>query len=257
MLAWKANERGIQVKNRSMHTAGNIFNISGHRDGGATECPGQQLYNYLPTLRSRTFAYMNPPNIQVDSESFAIEQTNVTFELGIDNFENDVIAYIEYGTEEDNLDLQSDDFEIDAMDGVSMVSMSLSELEPATLYHYRVVAVNSDTFAVTEKSSFETAAPTSLENDPELANQFILEQNYPNPFNPSTRITFEIPEASAVRVLVYNSQGQLMAVPADRNFSAGRHHVSFDASGVASGVLVYALEIDGVIVNSRKMLLLR
>ena len=257
MLAWKANERGIDVKNRSMHTAGNIFNISGHRDGGATECPGQQLYNYLPTLRARTFAFLNPPNLQIDSESFAIDQTSVAFELGIDNFENDVIAYIEYGTEEDNLDIESDDFEIDAQEGVSLITMNLTELAPATLYHYRVVAVNSDTFAVTEKSSFETASPTSLENDPETATEFILEQNYPNPFNPSTRITFEIPEASAVRVLIYNSQGQLMAVPAERNFSAGRHHVSFDASGVASGVLVYALEIDGVIVNTRKMLLLR
>ena len=257
MLAWKANERGIDVKNRSIHTAGNIFNISGHRDGGATECPGQQLYNYLPTLRARTFAFLNPPNLQIDSESFAIDQTSVAFELGIDNFENDVIAYIEYGTEEDNLDIESDDFEIDAQEGVSLITMNLTELAPATLYHYRVVAVNSDTFAVTEKSSFETASPTSLENDPETATEFILEQNYPNPFNPSTRITFEIPEASAVRVLIYNSQGQLMAVPADRNFSAGRHHVSFDASGVASGVLVYALEIDGVIVNTRKMLLLR
>src|SRR5690606_37998023 len=104
-------------------------------------------------------------------------------------------------------------------------------------------AVNSDTFAVTDIKSFETAAPTSLETDSDFATEFVLEQNYPNPFNPSTRITFEIPEASAVRILVYNSQGQLMAVPAERNFSAGRHHVSFDASGVASGVLVYALEI--------------
>lgn len=257
MLAWKAKERGIDVKNRSVHTAGNIFNISGHRDGGATECPGQRLYNYLPTLRARTYAFLNPPNLQVNAESFAVDQTSVAFEIEIENFENDVIAFIEYGTEEDNLNTESEEFEIDAQEGVAKITVSLTELAPATLYHYRVVAANSDTFAVTGKSTFETASATSIENNSETVTDFKLEQNYPNPFNPSTRITFEIPEASAVRVLVYNSQGQLMAVPTDRNFSAGRHHVSFDASGVASGVLVYVLEIDGVIVNTRKMLLLR
>lgn len=258
MLAWKANERGIDVRARASHSAGNIFTISGHRDGGATECPGQRLYNYLPTLRTRTFVYLNPPEMEIlAAENTTSHPNRFELEIGINNFEQDAIVFIEYGTTEDNLDQVSEDYMVDASDEVDILALQLTDLQPSTTYFYRVVAVNAENFSTTEVRSFQTTGPTSIEREEDFAQQFVLEQNYPNPFNPTTNIVFEITEASNVRVLIYNSQGQMIGVPADRAYSAGRHSVTFDASGVASGVLIYSLEIDGVVVNSRKMLLLR
>jgi hypothetical protein len=259
VLAWKANDKGIDVRVRSIHpfTSRNYYTISGHRDGSATECPGQRLYNYLPTLRNRTHAFLNPPEVAIISaEDTTTVTTRFFAEIGIRNFSTDVEVFMEYGTDPSNLTMSTDEIEIEASDAVESVSYELENLMPATLYHYRIVAVNSDTFTVSTLFTFTTASPTSIENE-DSPNAFVLEQNYPNPFNPSTSISFEIPQSSNVRVLVYNSQGQMIAVPADRSYSAGRHSVSFEASSVASGVLVYALEVDGVVVQTRKMLLLR
>lgn len=85
---------------------------------------------------------------------------------------------------------------------------------------------------------------------------FVLDQNYPNPFNPSTRITFEIPNSSRVRIDVLNAVGQRVATVTDQMFTSGRHEVSFNASGMASGIYTYVLQADGVQLR-RNMTLLK
>ncbi|MGH9801276.1 MAG: N-acetylmuramoyl-L-alanine amidase, partial [Blastocatellia bacterium] len=55
ILAWKADQRGIDPAGQSLHAASglNLKNISGHRDGpGATECPGNAFYPMLPGIRT-------------------------------------------------------------------------------------------------------------------------------------------------------------------------------------------------------------
>lgn len=55
LLAWKADQRGIDPAGQSRHAASGltINNISGHRDGsGATECPGNAFYPMLPGIRT-------------------------------------------------------------------------------------------------------------------------------------------------------------------------------------------------------------
>lgn len=55
LLAWKADQRGIDPAGKSRHAASGLElnNISGHRDGpGATECPGDAFYPMLPGIRT-------------------------------------------------------------------------------------------------------------------------------------------------------------------------------------------------------------
>jgi hypothetical protein len=54
MLAWKASELEIDPLGTAQHYSpgGNIHRISGHRDSGIyTDCPGHQLYAFLPEVR--------------------------------------------------------------------------------------------------------------------------------------------------------------------------------------------------------------
>lgn len=88
---------------------------------------------------------------------------------------------------------------------------------------------------------------------------YYIEQNYPNPFNPSTTIRFGIPEASNVRVDVYDLLGQHVATLLSTRLNAGLHSVIWngkDASGkaVASGVYLYRLETDKFI-DAKRMVL--
>lgn len=68
---------------------------------------------------------------------------------------------------------------------------------------------------------------------------FILEQNYPNPFNPTTNISFRIPDSGKRKfttLTIYDVLGKVVAIPLSGNLQAGEHRVSFDASGLPSGI---------------------
>jgi len=91
-------------------------------------------------------------------------------------------------------------------------------------------------------------------------NSFSLEQNYPNPFNPSTNIKFSLPQTSMVNLSVYNSLGELVNVVAHGEYDAGVYERVFNASasgrGLASGIYIYVLRADNVVLQ-KKMILLR
>lgn len=91
---------------------------------------------------------------------------------------------------------------------------------------------------------------------PDLLEVFALHQNYPNPFNPGTVIRFDLPEASDVRMEVYNTIGQRVAILANGRYEAGSHTVLFDATTLSSGVYVYRIQA-GTFVKSQQMTLIR
>ncbi len=86
--------------------------------------------------------------------------------------------------------------------------------------------------------------------------------NTPNPFNPRTTVRFELPTAAAVRVDVYDASGALVRTLLDGNRAPGRHALEWDGTdhagrGVASGIYFARLRVDGAIVDTRKMMLLK
>ncbi len=97
--------------------------------------------------------------------------------------------------------------------------------------------------------------PTSVGNhNTGSVTDYYLNQNYPNPFNPSTQIKFGIKESGYVTLKVYNILGNEIAVVSSGFRSAGNHTVSFDASGLSSGVYFYRINVNGYS-EIRKMIL--
>jgi hypothetical protein len=89
---------------------------------------------------------------------------------------------------------------------------------------------------------------------------FALHQSEPNPFNHSTRIRFDLPVASAVRIEVFDAQGRRVATLADGSFPAGYHSCEwsgrFDGGGWAQpGVYLYRIQA-GSFRAQKKMVLL-
>jgi hypothetical protein len=86
----------------------------------------------------------------------------------------------------------------------------------------------------------------------ETAN-FSLFQNYPNPFNPSTIINYSTAENSFVSLKIFDVLGTEVAELVNSNKAPGNYSVTFDASGVASGLYFYQLKASGYTIT-KKML---
>ena len=92
--------------------------------------------------------------------------------------------------------------------------------------------------------------------------QFALEQNYPNPFNPKTSIKYTIGGAGgqgpgvSVKVAVYDLLGREAAVLVNERKAPGTYQVSFEGSGLSSGMYIYRLTA-GSFVQTRTMVLLK
>ncbi len=89
-----------------------------------------------------------------------------------------------------------------------------------------------------------------------VVSEFALLGSYPNPFNPSTTISYTLDNANSVKLAVYDLSGREVATLVDGYREIGTHEVTFDASGLASGVYVYRLT-SGMKVASGKMVLMK
>jgi len=116
----------------------------------------------------------------------------------------------------------------------------------------------SDTFSV--NVDIITGLDTKDENIPK---KFALLQNYPNPFNPRTIINYELPIKSKVTLTIYDLSGREIKTLVKQSQNTGQHSVSFDASGLSSGIYFYRLATSPStgsgrrFVQSRKMVVLK
>ena len=88
----------------------------------------------------------------------------------------------------------------------------------------------------------------------ETVKDYQLYQNYPNPFNPSTTISFQLPKSGYLTLKVYDILGKEVACLVKENRLKGKYDVKFDASKLSSGVYVYQLRTNDILI-SKKMLL--
>ncbi len=110
----------------------------------------------------------------------------------------------------------------------------------------------------TRNGELDRFGPVQL--DP-LAGPVRLWQNAPNPFAANTRIRFELPAASPVRVVVVDANGRLVATLHDGELGPGSHDLVWDGSSdggtnAAAGVYFYRLTTEAS-VQVRRMLLVR
>lgn len=142
--------------------------------------------------------------------------------------------------------------------GLTSNSVVIPELSAGKTYYWRVRSMDetgnySDFSGV---GDFVTDGVTSIESENSVPSEFSLGQNYPNPFNPSTKINFALPADLNVKLSVYNTLGEKVAVIINGPMSAGNYSIEFNAVSLPSGIYFYSIEA-GVNVAVRKMILLK
>jgi hypothetical protein len=96
-----------------------------------------------------------------------------------------------------------------------------------------------------------------ISTDPAAADYF-LSYNRPNPFSNSTMIEYALPESGKVRLSVVDLLGQEIAVLVNQSQSAGSYTVQYSAAGMAPGVYIYKITVEGEsrdFVETRRMVI--
>ena len=174
------------------------------------------------------------------------------------SWEGDIVSdvyRVQLSLDEFDLNLVLDTMTIDTM-------MVIDDLLPESEYYIRVRGENEAGVGLwSDTLTFRTIF---LEFDKEksfLPKKFSLHQNYPNPFNPVTKLRYDLPQDSFVRVTVYDMLGNIVNNLVNTNQSSGFKSIQWDATNnhseqVSAGVYLCKIQA-GDFIDTKKMILLK
>jgi len=150
---------------------------------------------------------------------------------------------------------------VDQLDGsATLIAHTLdTSLDVAGLSHEYFLLTSTD-HAGNQSAAAVVDAVVGLDDRP--ASRFVLHPCTPNPFNPRTRIVYDLPVASCVRLEVYDLSGRRIRILIDdQQRSGGRHEAVWrgegdDGRAVAAGVYFYRLAA-GDFTQTRRMTLVK
>lgn len=171
-------------------------------------------------------------------------------------FKPPIVTFYWSGTGANRLQIINLDTDLEVFNQNSLKPGYIVELSQNGLYSWRVQNIlgiwsEAWTFRI---DATHTGTETLTDN--EIPVDFKLYYNYPNPFNPTTTIRYTLPRAAEVRLEVFNVIGERVRVLENRTKPAGEYEVSFDATGLGSGIYFYTLRA-GDFVTTKTMVVLR
>ena len=119
---------------------------------------------------------------------------------------------------------------------------------------------NNGDINIRSKISYGSQALT-MNDDLNIANQFILYSSYPNPFNPTTQVRYYLPNVSNVQISIYDLVGREIRTLINREQNSGFKTLQWNAMDnlgqpVSAGMYIYSIQA-GEFRQTRKMVLLK
>ena len=122
------------------------------------------------------------------------------------------------------------------------------QVEISGIYYYKLKQIDySGDFHYSNIIEVSVSSPFSFE----------LSQNFPNPFNPTTKISFEIPIQSEVRIILYDITGQEIKTITNQKYEAGFHSVLINAGELSSGVYLYRMTTQNGYTAVKKLTIIK
>ena len=98
---------------------------------------------------------------------------------------------------------------------------------------------------------------TSVNQNLTSPESFSLSQNFPNPFNPETIIRFNIGAKSNVSLKIFDVNGKEILEAVNEQMNEGSYDYKFNGLNLPSGIYFYSLSADGVLLDTKRMILLK
>ena len=118
---------------------------------------------------------------------------------------------------------------------VNVDSLVISGFLANGLYYWKVVAINIAGTGLYSNVWHFQINPTGINIYTSIIpKEFKLYENYPNPFNPTTKIRFDIPKNSLVKILVYDMAGREIKQLVNKELTAGAYEYEFNGNNYAS-----------------------
>jgi len=130
-----------------------------------------------------------------------------------------------------------------------------------SLYKRANISVQWPTFQANNQRTGTLAKESVRAIGNSIPTEFILSQNYPNPFNPTTTLQYGLPEASDVKLMIYDITGRKIKQWSVSNQQPGWHEMVWNGTNqsgqqVSTGVYIYSLRA-GNFVDTKKMVFMK
>lgn len=203
LLAWKACDVNIDPLGEAFHPSSNrtLNRISGHRDGCATECPGNSFYPLLPSVRQSVSEYIasscsaiGPPQ---QLTAAAVSETEVVLEW-IDASDNETAFLIERSL------TFNGGYEQVAEAGANATTYNDAGLAPQTAYYYRIRSANAQDTSIYSNKAFVFTTVVGL--DGPLGAQHL--RLFPNPVQEQLTVVLDSELSGPVRLRLLDAIGR-------------------------------------------------
>jgi hypothetical protein len=109
---------------------------------------------------------------------------------------------------------------------------------------------------VTVTIKYSQVVQTQINNQ-EIPTDNKLLQNYPNPFNNDTKFRVQISKFGFVNIKVYDILGREKYMILNQKLNPGTYEMTLNGNDLVSGVYFYQLFIDGLLIETKKLVLIK
>lgn len=252
-FGWLSSNHGFIIGDaiyESNDTGNNWYEILGLRNVGLRKFHAPRNYiGYSIGYSGLIYKYLDTMIIPVELISFAAVVQN-----------NNIILKWATATESNNYGFEiyrSNDLtnweKIGFVEGKGISSFIseykfIDNVEISGKYYYKLKQIDFDgSFNFTNHIEANISVPTN----------FKLSQNFPNPFNPVTKIIFEVPIQSKVKIILHDILGKEIIVLINGSYDAGYHSLNLNASDLSSGIYFYCMTTDKGYTATKKLTIIK
>jgi hypothetical protein len=234
LLSWKICDIGADPLGTAFHASSGLTlnRISGHRDGCATQCPGNTFYPFLPSIRLDVTDYIAlscadiaPPS---NLRATVVSETQIDLEWE-DRSDNENAFLIERA-----LALNGPYAQIASV-GTNVTTYADMGLTPHTAYYYQVRAVNEQDTSVYSNRAFAVTTLTSA-REAFAGRELKL---FPNPAREVLTLSLDAPLSQEVQLRLFNPAAQLVW---EGRLESGQAALPIPLHGLPAGL--YALRLS-------------